>query len=719
VQLTAINLYALMTDEARLRSLHPDCQARYISDLVGTTQQVGTAHDAQRRQSSQSETANKSHATSTQSNQTKSKTEGWPLDSTATQVLAQNKPQSDLSLKMSSESASQIVAEGTGGIAFAHQSTVSVKSPRPDLQHKSESTSKRDGRARSLITESEGELEKELATLPVSSFPDRKNLGYSIGASHHQDSGFANPELMSYESERIRHSLDESIRDLKLSQHEENSINERLWAKKEGTMSGEDVRGRDLPVKSRRGTRKGTPGSSSSRPEMLTPSPSPSGVSTSMPAADPIPEQTLAGRLNNYFPTEDNAKSLYSDAEILEISTILKYQNPRWSKVPRTYIVFRTIGHLDVLDHCIDVGFSDYWFPVTERVLPDLLRPSVRAAFVAAQSLILTQSTNLEKGDKGHHCYFRKGETIPFEMKGVLGSGGYGQVDRVLSLISFKEYARKRVLRSTAFRGRRKEDVKQFIAEIEILKRLKHRHVVEFVGSYTDAKYIGLIMSPIADEDLTAYLARASPAGRPELRTFFGCLATALEFLHAHNVRHKDIKPGNILVSNGKVLFADFGLSFDFTDATGSTTMSMVNGMTPRYCAPEVANHEARNTMSDIWCLGVVFLEMIVTLKGENTQYMDDYLRQHGSEQAFVRLNAAALPQLIAHLATLGQWSDNKALEWTEPMLSVTQKSRPTASALAAQITAPIREGDSTGFCGICCVMVEEEDFSDYASGSE
>lgn len=434
---------------------------------------------------------------------------------------------------------------------------------------------------------------------------------------------------------------------------------------------------------------------------------------------DAIQGLTSASRLNAIFTTGEVARDHYTDIDIQEISAILKHQNHKWSKVPRTYVVLRTIRHLDLLDACVDVGFSDYWFPVTERNLPDVLRPSVRAEFVAAQSLILTPSMDLEKGDKGQHCYFRKGETLPFETKGILGSGGYGQVDRVLSTISYKEYARKRVLRSAAFRGRKKEDVKQFIAKIEILKRLKHHHVVEFVGSYTDLKFIGLIMSPVADEDLGVYLGRASQANYPELRTFFGCLASALEFLHAHNVRHKDIKPGNILVKSGNVLFADFGLSLDFTDATGSTTMSMVNGMTPRYCVPEVANHEPRNTMSDIWCLGVVFLEMVVTLKGQTIQYMDDYLRQHGSEQAFIRLNTAALPEILAHLETLDRWRDNRALEWIESMLSMTPKARPTASTLAAQITSSGPGFDSTSFCGICCIVEEEDDWSDYGSGNE
>lgn len=81
----------------------------------------------------------------------------------------------------------------------------------------------------------------------------RTNTGFSIASGYrmplHQDSGFAEPERVSYESERIRRSLDESIRDLKFSQNEEDFINERLWDEKEGTMFGPGVRGDQLQVK--------------------------------------------------------------------------------------------------------------------------------------------------------------------------------------------------------------------------------------------------------------------------------------------------------------------------------------------------------------------------------------------------------------------------------------------------------------------------------------
>jgi serine/threonine protein kinase len=115
-------------------------------------------------------------------------------------------------------------------------------------------------------------------------------------------------------------------------------------------------------------------------------------------------------------------------------------------------------------------------------------------------------SIDLEKGEKGQHCYYKQGESPPLETKGIVGRGGFGQVDRVLSWISFKEYAKKQVPRGLAFRGRRKEDIKRFIVEIEILKRLKHHHIVEFVGRYTHPKCISLIISPVAEMVLGAYL---------------------------------------------------------------------------------------------------------------------------------------------------------------------------------------------------------------------
>jgi hypothetical protein len=82
--------------------------------------------------------------------------------------------------------------------------------------------------------------------------PRRVGTGFSIAQGHrrplHQDSGFDEPERMLYEGE-IRRSLDESIRDLKTSRHEEDLINECLWDDKNGPLFGKGVRGEQLQGK--------------------------------------------------------------------------------------------------------------------------------------------------------------------------------------------------------------------------------------------------------------------------------------------------------------------------------------------------------------------------------------------------------------------------------------------------------------------------------------
>ncbi|CAI7653857.1 unnamed protein product [Penicillium bialowiezense] len=433
-------------------------------------------------------------------------------------------------------------------------------------------------------------------------------------------------------------------------------------------------------------------------------------------------------RLNTFFPARTESRQPYSDSDISQISTLLRQTNLAWSRIPRTYIILRTIDCLHHLDELIDHKFCDYLLPVNERGVPDCLSPKMRKMFLESQKLILTRSMDLEKGAEGHHCHFGRGDLIPFESKGVIGSGGFGQVDRVLSHISFREYARKQVSRKLAFSGRGIEALRGMIGEIEAMKKLKHHHIVEFVGSYTDPKFLSVIMKPVAEQDLYRYLRKAGSAKHAEMRTFFGCLATGLQFLHNRQIRHKDIKPGNILVHEGRVLFTDFGLSLDFEDATGSTTVGMVNFTTPRYSAPEVVLWEPRNTSSDIWSLGVIFLEMMVVLKGKTIQWMDEFLRAHGSQQTFVCSNLTGLENLLAELKQTANLSDNVALVWIQQILQEQHRSRPTATRLVRSINQPYSHGGpDTVFCGICCLAPDdthsdssddlEEDFlRDFAS---
>jgi serine/threonine protein kinase len=126
------------------------------------------------------------------------------------------------------------------------------------------------------------------------------------------------------------------------------------------------------------------------------------------------------------------------------------------------------------------------WFPFHNTSLPETLGPSERATFLEIQSAVLTKALDLEKGEQKKHVYFGKEEMLPYEVKARLGSGGFAEVDKVVSLISHKEYARKRFKRRANVRGARKE-IKTFLTELQVLKKISHFHCVEIVSTSTRA----------------------------------------------------------------------------------------------------------------------------------------------------------------------------------------------------------------------------------------
>lgn len=104
------------------------------------------------------------------------------------------------------------------------------------------------------------------------------------------------------------------------------------------------------------------------------------------------------------------------------------------------------------------------------------------------------------------------------------------------------------------------------------------------------------------------------------LQTYFICLSQALAFLHNLGIRHKDIKPKNILVDEHEsVLLSDFGISRKIIDEAHSET-SGPTARTYMYSAPEVIREENRGRPSDIFSLGCVFLEMATLILGKTLE---------------------------------------------------------------------------------------------------
>jgi serine/threonine protein kinase len=259
------------------------------------------------------------------------------------------------------------------------------------------------------------------------------------------------------------------------------------------------------------------------------------------------------------------------------------------------------------------------------------------------------RALNIQAGD--HLDLDRNdGSVLPYVYVRMLGHGGNASVEEVCDINTGSIYARKII--KNVYDRNIEEAKRRILNEVRIMQRLApHRHIVRVHATYNKGRELAIILEPVADGgDLAEFLQNYRDQGfcwsgnaissentyqNQILRKAFGCLASALAFMHQQTIRHKDIKPQNILVHQGKVLYADFGLSYDFGDTGRSTTTGYPQGITRRYCAPEVADYGSRNSKSDVFSLGCVFTEIYLTLVNDTScdrlyeQPYHEILRSH------------------------------------------------------------------------------------------
>jgi hypothetical protein len=167
--------------------------------------------------------------------------------------------------------------------------------------------------------------------------------------------------------------------------------------------------------------------------------------------------------------------------------------------------------------------------------------------------------------DRGIDAEFHEREAIPVSHIVLLGHGGSAVVDKVV--------CGGRVLARKQIKCTRRLSRTAALRELEATRKVQdHAHVVKIVGSYTQGNTLGILLHPAAECDLQTALERFSDpssdyftdraryvAFKARFFEYFGCLAHGLAYMHDKGIRHRDIKPRNILVTFDGPLFTDFG----------------------------------------------------------------------------------------------------------------------------------------------------------------
>ena len=186
----------------------------------------------------------------------------------------------------------------------------------------------------------------------------------------------------------------------------------------------------------------------------------------------------------------------------------------------------------------------------------------------------------------------------PYRLQDRLGEGGMG----VVHLARDPEGRPVAVKVLHPLGGEGVNARRRLAREVETMRRVRSPYVAEVLDADVTGEFPYIVTRFVAGPTLDEMVRTRGPLSGPGLRRLAHGMAEALTAIHAAGVVHRDLKPGNVMLTDDRPIVIDFGIA-QVGDATRLTQTGLVMG-TPGYLAPEVIEGEPSSSASDVHSWG-------------------------------------------------------------------------------------------------------------------
>jgi len=195
--------------------------------------------------------------------------------------------------------------------------------------------------------------------------------------------------------------------------------------------------------------------------------------------------------------------------------------------------------------------------------------------------------------------------------------------------------------------ARSEEMAERFRREGRAYAQIHHAGIIAIHDFVEKDEALYLVTEFVDGEDLSRLLG-GGPLPPDCVAAVGAAVADALECIHAHALLHRDLKPGNVMISKaGAVKVMDFGIVKDHMASALTRTGTVVG--TPYYIAPEVLGGDGEDERSDLWSLGVTLYELATNQRPfTGADYQELFAAVRKGTLRPVRSIAPAVPRRLA-----------------------------------------------------------------------